>query len=102
MASQETIEESIHAALASQENDKLKELLLELKFVLKDEEPVIDKKDDRVSLYDLRDEDVSLILMHDDVKVRQFGAFCIAALVGEKAGEAIKGTLEKGLRRVWQ
>ncbi len=89
MASQETIEKSIHAALASQENDKLKELLLELKFVLKDEEPVIDKKDDRVSLYDLRDEDVSLILMHDDVKVRQFGAFCIAALVGEKAGEAI-------------
>ena len=44
MSSKEYNEKSIHAAVASHENDKLKELLLELKFVLKDDTLLWKKK----------------------------------------------------------
>ncbi|MCR5521421.1 MAG: methyltransferase [Lachnospiraceae bacterium] len=82
-------EKSIHATLISQENDKLKDLLLELKFVLKDEEITQERKQELKKEYGFFDEDASALLSHEEVKVRQFGAFCVASLSGEKAGEAI-------------
>ncbi len=84
MSSKEANEKNIHAALVSHENDKLKELLLELKFVLKDDNPGPDRNILKTD-YGFKDDDAPEILSNEDVKVRQFGAFCIASLMGDKA-----------------
>lgn len=85
MTSKGMNDKSIHCALISHENDKLKELLLELKFVLKDVGADTEKTERLKIEYGFEYSDVKAILSHEDVKVRQFGAFCIADLFGESA-----------------
>ncbi|MCR5432011.1 MAG: methyltransferase [Lachnospiraceae bacterium] len=89
MSSNGENQKSIHAALISHNNDKLKELLLELKFVLKDNAGDIKMISPLGKDYDFRDDDAESILSYDDVKVRQFGAFCIAGLMGERSSGKI-------------
>ena len=89
MSSNEVKQKSIHAALISQENDKLKELLLELKFVLKDDEGTPGRRDFLKKQYGFEDSDALSVLSNEDVKVRQFGAFCIAGLMGDSAAQVL-------------
>jgi len=89
MSFMETNDKSIHAALISHENDKLKELLLELKFVLKDDETDVKRISELKEQYCFLTEDILPVLKHEDVKVRQFGSYCIALLFGDKASEAL-------------
>ncbi len=89
MSSNEVKQKSIHAALISQENDKLKELLLELKFVLKDDAGTPGRRDFLKKLYGFEDSDALSVLSNEDVKVRQFGAFCIAGLMGDSAAQVL-------------
>ncbi|MCR5829975.1 MAG: methyltransferase [Lachnospiraceae bacterium] len=89
MILKEANNKSVHAALISHEDDKLKELLLELKFVLKDGNGDLSETKGLKETFDLSDEDVSPILKHEDVKVRQFGSYCIACLFGDTAVEEL-------------
>lgn len=91
MSSSSVVDKSIHAALISQENDKLKDLLLELKFVLKDDKAPERSAEDLIKEYDFEQTDITAVLSHPDVKVRQFGAYCVAGLYDEAAADELAG-----------
>lgn len=95
MSSTSVVDKSIHAALISQENDKLKDLLLELKFVLKDDKASDRSAESLIKEYCFEMGDIPAILSHPDVKVRQFGAYCVAGLFDEAAADDLAGAYLK-------